>query len=82
VLTSPPTRLTDPADRAVAPSLVSAQGEPAGTSTAGGTSAGMVTTEQVELAVLQLRERPGKSAVEQMQAVLEALGLTVAPPRP
>jgi hypothetical protein len=41
----------------------------------------VVTAEQVERAVLQLRERPGKTAVEQMQAVLQALGLTVAPPR-
>ena len=36
-----------------------------------------VTEEQVEQAVRQLRERPGRPAAEQMQAVLRALDLTV-----
>jgi hypothetical protein len=37
-----------------------------------------VTPAQVNRAVAQLRERPGRSAAEQMQAVLRALDLTVA----
>ncbi|MFD1651911.1 hypothetical protein [Pseudonocardia alaniniphila] len=39
-----------------------------------------MTAEQVERAVLQLRERPGMSAVEQIHAILRELGLTVVPP--
>jgi hypothetical protein len=42
-------------------------------------AASIVTEEQVERAVLQLRERPGMSAVEQIHAVLRELGLTVRP---
>ncbi len=38
-----------------------------------------VTSEQLDRAVLQLRERRGRPAAEQMQAVLRALDLTVAP---
>jgi hypothetical protein len=38
-----------------------------------------VTPAQVDRAVAQLRERPGRSAAEQVQAVLRALDLTVAP---
>jgi hypothetical protein len=39
----------------------------------------MVTADQVDLAILQLRERRGRPAAEQMHAVLRALDLTVAP---
>jgi hypothetical protein len=42
-------------------------------------SARVVTRAQVDRAVLQLRERPGKTPAEQVQAVLRALDLTVAP---
>jgi hypothetical protein len=42
-------------------------------------SARVVTPEQLDLAVLQLRERRNRTAAEQMQAVLRALELTVAP---
>ena len=38
-----------------------------------------VTAEQLDQAVHQLRERRGRPAAEQMQAVLRALDLTVAP---
>jgi hypothetical protein len=38
-----------------------------------------VTAEQLDQAVRQLRERRGRPAVEQMQAVLRALELTVEP---
>jgi hypothetical protein len=38
-----------------------------------------ITSEQLDQAVRQLRERPGRPAAEQMQAVLRALDLTVAP---
>ena len=38
-----------------------------------------VTPAQVDLAVLQLRERRGRPAAEQMLAVLRALDLTVEP---
>ena len=38
-----------------------------------------VTPDQVDRAVLQLRERRGRPAAEQMQAVLRALELTVEP---
>ena len=38
-----------------------------------------VTAEQLDQAVRQLRERRGRPAVEQMQAILRALDLTVAP---
>lgn len=38
-----------------------------------------VTPEQVDLAVLQLRERRGRPAAEQVQAVLRALDLAVEP---
>jgi hypothetical protein len=38
-----------------------------------------VTSEQLDQAVRQLRERRGRPAAEQMQAVLRALDLTVAP---
>jgi hypothetical protein len=38
-----------------------------------------VTAEQLDQAVRQLRERRGRPAAEQMQAVLRALDLTVAP---
>jgi hypothetical protein len=38
-----------------------------------------VSPEQVDCAVVQLRERRGRTAAEQMQAVLRALDLTVAP---
>jgi hypothetical protein len=37
-----------------------------------------VTVEQLDHAVRQLRERRGRPAAEQMQAVLRALDLTVA----
>jgi hypothetical protein len=40
-------------------------------------SARVVTAAQVDQAVLQLRECPGKTAAEQVQAVLRALDLTV-----
>ena len=43
-------------------------------------SARVVTREQVQHAVLQLRERSGQSAAEQVRAVLRALDLTVVPP--
>jgi hypothetical protein len=39
-----------------------------------------VTPDQVDQAVHQLRERSGRPAAEQMQAVLRALDLTVVPP--
>jgi hypothetical protein len=38
-----------------------------------------ITSEQLDQAVRQLRERPGRPAAEQMQAVLRALNLTVVP---
>ena len=38
-----------------------------------------VTPDQLDQAVRQLRERRGRPAAEQMQAVLRALDLTVAP---
>ncbi len=38
-----------------------------------------VTAEQLDQAVRQLRERPGRPAAEQMLAVLRALDLTVLP---
>jgi hypothetical protein len=38
-----------------------------------------VTPEQLDQAVCQLRERKGRPAAEQMQAVLRALDLTVLP---
>jgi hypothetical protein len=38
-----------------------------------------VTVEQLDQAVRQLRERRGRPAVEQMQAILRALDLTVVP---
>jgi hypothetical protein len=43
-------------------------------------SARTVTLEQLDQAVRQLRERPGRPAAEQMQAVLRALDLTVVRP--
>lgn len=50
------------------------------------TTARVVTASQVDHAVVQLRERRGQSAAEQLQAVLRALDLTVVPdpsiPRP
>jgi hypothetical protein len=75
VLTTPPIRLIEPADPTVSPTITTAPG-----AEAHGPAVGVVTAEQVERAVLQLRERPGKSAVEQIHAVLRELGLTVAPP--
>ncbi|OLT11447.1 hypothetical protein BJF78_04445 [Pseudonocardia sp. CNS-139] len=36
-----------------------------------------VTADQVDRAVAQLRERPGRSAVEQIQSVLRVFDLTV-----
>jgi hypothetical protein len=47
-----------------------------------GPAAGAATADQAERAVLQPQERPGETAVEQVQAVLQELGLTVAPARP
>ncbi len=38
-----------------------------------------ITAEQLDQAVLQLRERRGRPAAEQMQAVLRALDLVVLP---
>jgi hypothetical protein len=38
-----------------------------------------VTPEQLDQAVVQLRERKGRPAAEQMQAVLRALDITVLP---
>lgn len=38
-----------------------------------------ITPEQLDQAVRQLRERKGRPAAEQMQAVLRALDLTVVP---
>ena len=38
-----------------------------------------VTPDQLQRAVVQLRERPGRSAAEQMAAVLRVLDLTVVP---
>jgi NAD(P)H-dependent FMN reductase len=46
---------------------------------AGATAARTVTSSQVTRAAMQLRERRGRSPVEQMQAVLRALDLTVVP---
>jgi hypothetical protein len=43
------------------------------------TAARTVTSSQVARAAMQLRERRGQSAVEQMQAILRALDLTVVP---
>lgn len=40
-------------------------------------TARVVTVAQVDRAVLQLRERRGRTAVEQVKAVLRALDLTV-----
>ena len=42
-------------------------------------AARVVTAAQVDRAVAQIRERPGRSAAEQMKAVLRALDLTVVP---
>jgi hypothetical protein len=85
VLTMPPTRLIEPADSAVSPCATPARPaaapvHSAGTVPAHGPAACVVTAEQVERAVLQLRERPGMSAVEQIHAILRELGLTVVPP--
>ncbi len=41
-----------------------------------------VTSSQVARAAMQLRERRDRSAVEQLQAVLRALDLTVVPDPP
>lgn len=71
MITTPPTRLTDDpaaADRCGVPAHV-----------ARAAAARVVTSAQVDRAVLQLRERPGQTAVEQVQAVLRALDLTVMP---
>jgi hypothetical protein len=38
-----------------------------------------ITVEQLDQAVRQLRERRGRPAAEQMQAILRALDLTVVP---
>jgi hypothetical protein len=38
-----------------------------------------ITPEQLDQAVRQLRERKGRPAAEQMQAILRALDLTVFP---
>jgi hypothetical protein len=78
VLTTPPTRLIEPADPAVSPCPAPRHTEAAVQEK--GPAPRVVTAEQVERAVLQLRERPGKCAVEQVHAVLRELGLTVAPP--
>jgi hypothetical protein len=78
VITTPPTRLTDPHDCTGPRTVVAgtcASVEPV--SCAGGGR--KVTAAQVDRAVLQLRERPGQTAVEQVQAVLRALDLTVVP---
>ena len=85
MLTTPPTRLIEPADPTVSPCAApahpaAAPPHQAGPAPAHGTAASIVTAEQVERAVLQLRERPGMSAVEQIHAILRELGLTVAPP--
>ena len=85
MLTTPPTRLIEPADPVVSPCAAPAHPAAtpayhAGTGPGHGPAASIVTAEQVERAVLQLRERPGMSAVEQIHAVLRELGLTVAPP--
>jgi hypothetical protein len=83
VLTTPPTRLIEPADPVVSPCAAPAHpaaAHHAWTVPAHGPAASIVTAEQVERAVLQLRERPGMSAVEQIHAVLRELGLTIAPP--
>ena len=53
--------------------------DPRGSSLSSGAPLQMVTPEQLDRAVLQLRERRGRPAAEQMQAVLRALELTVAP---
>jgi len=45
----------------------------------GSAPARTVTREQVDLAVVQLRERRSLAAAEQMLAVLRALDLAVAP---
>jgi hypothetical protein len=86
VLTTPPTRLIEPADPVVSPcpaprhtTLTAAPGAEAAAQEQR-PAPHVVTAEQVERAVLQLRERPGKCAVEQVHAVLRELGLTVAPP--
>ncbi|GAA1188440.1 hypothetical protein GCM10009608_25090 [Pseudonocardia alaniniphila] len=84
MLTTPPTRLIAPADSAAAPCAAPAHpattAHQTGTASAHGPAACTVTAEQVERAVLQLRERPGMSAVEQIHAILRELGLTVVPP--
>jgi hypothetical protein len=85
VLTTPPTRLIDPTDSAVSPCAAPAQPaaalpHQAAAVPAHGPVARIVTAEQLERAVLQLRERPGMSAVEQIHAILRELGITVAPP--
>jgi hypothetical protein len=83
VLTTPPTRLIEPTDPAVSPCAAPTHQAAAPTHQTGtvhGPAASIVTAEQVERAVLQLRERPGMSAVEQIHAILRELGLTVVPP--
>ena len=85
MLTTPPTRLIEPTDPAVSPCAApahptAAPAHRAGAIPAHGPAASIVTAEQVERAVLQLRERPGMSAVDQIHAILRELGLTVAAP--
>lgn len=65
-------------DRVGSPTLVTMRVVTTGTDRA--TTGHTVTGDQVARAVVQLRERPGRPAAEQIRAVLRALDLTVATP--
>jgi hypothetical protein len=79
VITTPHVRRSDATDSAVR--LGATQRDPKPSRCSDGCPAGRtVTLEQLDRAVAQLRERPGRSAAEQILAVMRAFDLTVARP--
>jgi hypothetical protein len=80
VITTPEVRCTDPDESGASPGAARQGPEPERCPHGCVAAARTVTADQVDEAVAQLRERPNRSAVEQVQAVLRAFDLTVAPP--
>jgi hypothetical protein len=79
VITTPHVRRSDATDSAVRLGMTQQDPEP-GRCSDGCPAARTITLEQLDRAVAQLRERPGRSAAEQILAVMRAFDLTVARP--
>ena len=80
MITTPPVGRSDATDSAARPGITRQDPESCRCPDVCIAAARTVSPEQVDRAVAQLRERPGRSAAEQILAVMRAFDLTVARP--